>query len=50
MNNAIQAIRTEKQISSIYLEQLQTCLDAKKDYLSKVEINFIIFLIYKILY
>ncbi len=42
MINVINAIRTEKQLSTVYLQQLETCLEANKDYLSKVEVNFVI--------
>jgi hypothetical protein len=41
MNNVINAIRTEKQISTVYLQRLETCLEANKDYLSKVETSFL---------
>jgi len=39
MNNVIHAIRSEKQLSTIYLQRLQTFLDANEDYLSKVIIS-----------
>ncbi len=37
MINVIHAIRTEKQASTVYLQQIQTFIEANKDYLSKVE-------------
>jgi hypothetical protein len=43
MNHAVHAIRTQKQISAGYLQQLQTCVETNKDYLSKVENNFVVF-------
>ena len=36
MNNVIHAIRTEKQASTEYSQQLQTFFEANEDYLSKV--------------
>jgi len=44
MINVINAIRTEKQLSTVYLQQLETGLEANKDYLSKVEVNFLFYL------
>lgn len=37
MNNVVHAIRTEKQLSEIYLEKLQKYLEANKDYLLKTK-------------
>lgn len=39
MNTAINAIRTENQAAAVYLQQLQTCVEANKEYLSKVKID-----------
>jgi hypothetical protein len=41
MNNIIHAIRTEKKASAEYLQRLQTCVEANKDYLSKVKIDLV---------
>jgi len=44
MINVINAIRTENQLSTVYLQRLETGLEANKDYLSKVEVNFLFYL------
>jgi hypothetical protein len=50
MNNVIHAIRTENQASAVTLQQLEACVEAKKDYLSKVKINFLYSWIYQVFY
>ncbi|UJR10312.1 hypothetical protein I4U23_014518 [Adineta vaga] len=37
MNNVIHAIRTDRQLSTVYLQRLQTFFDANEDYLSKIK-------------
>ncbi len=44
MNNVLHAIRTENQSAAVSLQKLEARIEANQDYLSKVKIDFSIFL------